>query len=1038
MRARMKCKEEIASTALHCTFSQNIESLANKLKQDVIASSRHPFDKKIIIIPSQSMKDYLIGFFAKELGIISGIQFLSLRQAINEWLFSSGKKIPDSMEISLALEEIIERSWQRSESSKLYSYIVCEEESKRGKRIAGLSDQLSSIFEEYGTYGMHFISTWMKKPGWQQTLWNQLFSLHSNWVCPVEAAAFLQTQNTSIFVFGSSFIPLSHLQILRQVRALFYFFSPCELFWEDVHTDRERLYLRKKLAQKGISIEKREEINHYDTQAHPLLANWGKLGRALLKNLDLFSLASTELYDVKEENSNLSKLQKQILCFERKDPIACADSSLQLHSAPTKLREVEALFDTVLTFMQADPIPLDQIIVLAPDIAIYAPYIEMVFANHQLPYTIEDLPLCSHSASRGFSLLKNVVKENFSMHSICALLEEPLFFTKQGWSFDQAKQIKHWLELATIRQEETKETSNWEAGISRLLLGIATLVPLESTIHWPIEGIALTDMELFSDFLYAFTSLQQDLLSLHSHQKMTLFSWLLYIETLLLKYFASESDGFLQEIKQLQKRSQNFSFMHSYESIERIIDRLLHKKSRLQKTQHLRQIHFRSLQEGCIYPAQVIWMLGMDEELIPRMRQNSSLSELSQNLGFDYIPTCAEQDRYLILEAIFSAQKHILFSYERIDSKDQKPKGFSFLIEELQACVALQTIDHPNLPFDAIYFQKNSLIKKWQKSDYQIAVSHYFSSMENKPFLSQDVIKPVALSTIDVKQLYNLAKNPIRFFCQDVFQIFLDKEEPDRDFVFSNYQKALFTKEAHTKSLEILLAQLEAQDKLPVGLFKDLALKKLQLEVAHMKQALIGFDLQLDSLFSLTLSKECKKMEQLQNGNWIGPAIELNFDNQKIHIIGTLTDLSDIGLISKSANRLEGIIHIWPIYLIYLILQPQMQQSLSQILSVKDGSCLNLQITNPVLSLQKYLHYFFHARQTLSPLKTNWAKTLLLGTKNDFEKALTDNNQPSSTKMQDAYEKWLERRGFHFAADPTWEYWVPMLRDVFSILIGSL
>lgn len=1036
----MNSYTEETSTALHCIFSQNIESLANKLKQDVIASSRYPFSKRIIITPSQPIKDYLIGFFAKELGIIAGIQFLSLRQAINEWLFPSGKKIPDSIEISLALEEIIAQSWQKNASSKLYSYIACEEDSKKDKRIADLSDQLSSIFEEYGTYGMHFISTWMKKSGWQQTLWNQLFSLHSHWVCPVEAAAFLQTQSTSIFVFGSSFLPLSYLQILRQVGALFYFFSPCELFWEDVHTDRERLYLRKKLAQKGISIEKREEINHYDTQAHPLLANWGKLGRALLKNLDLFSLASTELYDVKKENSNLLKLQKQILCFERKDPIICADSSLQLHSAPTKLREVEALFDTLLTLMQesTDPIPLDQIIVLAPDTTAYAPYIEMVFANHQLPFTIEDLPLCSHIASRGFSLLKKVLKENFSFDSICAVLEEPLFFTKHGWSLDQVKQIKHWLELATIRQEETKETSNWEVGISRLLLGIATLMPLESTVHWPIDGITLTDMELFSDFLYAFTSLQQDLLSLHSHQRMTLFSWLLYIEALLLRYFAIENDGFLQEIKQLQKRSQNFSFMHSYESIERIIDRLLHKKSSLQKTQHLRQIHFRSLQEGCIYPTQVIWILGMDEDLMPRMRQNSSLSELSQNLSFDYIPTCAEQDRYLLLEAIFSAQKHLLFSYERIDSKDQKPKGFSFLIEELQACVTLQVIDHPNLPFDAIYFQRDSLIKKWQKSDYQIAVSHYLSFMEDKPFLPQDAIKPVVLSTIDVKQLYNLAKNPIRFFCQDVFQIFLDKEEPDRDFIFSHYQKAIFTREAHTKPLEALLAQLEAQDKLPVGLFKDLAVKKLQLEITQMRQALLGFDLQLDSLFSLTLSKECKKIEQLENGNWIAPAIELDFDNQKIHIIGTLTDLSDTGLISKSANHLEGVITIWPIYLIYLILQPQMRQSSSQILSVKDGSCLRLQITNPVLSLQKYLYYFFHARQTISPLKKSWTKILLLGTKKDFEKALSDDSQPNLAKMQDVYEKWLERRGFQFEAQSTWDYWAHMLRDVFSILIGSL
>lgn len=1027
------CKEEIScpSNALNCTFSQDIKRLADKLKQDLIDFSTHPFSKKILITPSQPIKDYLIDFFAKELGIVTGIQFLSLKQAINEWLFSFGKKIPDSIEISLVLEEIIEQSWQKDETSKLYSYIACEEESKRSKRMIGLSDHLSNIFEEYGTYGLHFLPAWTKKSGWQQTLWSQIFSSHPNWTYPLDAAKFLQTQNKSIFVFGFSFLPLSYLQILKQVGALFYFFSPCELFWEDVHTDRERSYLRKKLAQRGISIKKREELNHYDAAAHPLLANWGKLGRTFLKNLDLFSLISTELYELKKENSNLQKLQEQILYFKRAEPISQADSSLQLHSTPTKLREVEVLCDTLLTLIQKNSIKLDQIIVLAPDITIYAPYIEMIFANHPLPYTIENVAVFSNSAAHGFLLLKKVLDENFSLNSIYALLDETIFCTKQSWSPDRSKQIKQWLETASIRQEG--DACNWDAGISRLLLGIVTLAPLEP--YWPIDVITLTDIELFSDFLCVFASLQQDLSSLRS-EKMTIGSWLLYMEAVLLKYFDVENDKFLQEIKQLQKRSQHLSLLRSYESMERIIGRLLHKKTKLQKTQHLRQIHFRSLQEGCIYPSEVIWMLGMDEELFPRMLQSSSLSELAQNLGEDYIPTFVEQDRYLLLEALFSTQKHLLFSYERIDSKDQKPKGFSFLIEELQACVTLQITDHPNLRFDSIYFQESSQIKK-SRVDYEAAMSYYFPSSQNKPFLVQDQTQPVMAPIVDVKQLYKLAKNPIRFFCQDVFQIFLENEEPDGDFLFSNYQKAIFTREVRTKPLHELLIQLEAQGKLPIGLFKDLTLKKLHEEVIQIQETLSQFDLQLDSLFSVILSKECRKIEQLSCGNWVVPSIEIPFKNQKIYIIGTLTDLSTRGLISKESHHLEKLIHIWPIYLIYLILQPQLNVK-DSLLSLKDGSCLSLKIKDPILSMQKYLRYFFHARQTISPLKTTWAKALLLGTQSDFEKVLTDDYQPNSARIQDTYEKWLERRGFYFDVQETWKHWMPIFKDVFSELIGSL
>lgn len=104
---------------------------------------------------------------------------------------------------------------------------------------------------------------------------------------------------------------------------------------------------------------------------------------------------------------------------------------------------------------------------------------------------------------------------------------------------------------------------------------------------------------------------------------------------------------------------------------------------------------------------------------------------------------------------------------------------------------------------------------------------------------------------------------------------------------------------------------VKKRNKEAIALFKDLALKKLQSEVAEMQETLLHFNLQLDSLFSVNLSKECRKIEQINCGNWIAPAIEIPFENQKNSIIGTLTDLSIKGLISKESNHLEGLIQIW-------------------------------------------------------------------------------------------------------------------------------
>ncbi|WP_315984248.1 hypothetical protein [Aliamphritea spongicola] len=72
----------------------------------------------------------------------------------------------------------------------------------------------------------------------------------------------------------------------------------------------------------------------------------------------------------------------KLLSDEEKRQISSDDQSLMLHSAHSHLREVEVLYDQLLAMLDEDHslTPRD-IIVMVPDVATYAPYIEAVFGN---------------------------------------------------------------------------------------------------------------------------------------------------------------------------------------------------------------------------------------------------------------------------------------------------------------------------------------------------------------------------------------------------------------------------------------------------------------------------------------------------------------------------------------------------------------------------------------------------------------------------------------------------------------------------------
>ncbi len=165
----------------------------------------------------------------------------------------------------------------------------------------------------------------------------------------------------SIHVFGFSYIPPFLLDLLVRKGATLYQWSPCMHFWEDV-----------------------------SEEGHPLLARWGRLSRMFLKALDGFPSISEEAYLFPEGTSALQRLQSEILHLAQypKTP----DASVQWISAPSLWEEIECVRTSLEEAFLKNPslLPSD-VLVVAPEISVYAPFIQMVFRTSNIPVRIEGM-----------------------------------------------------------------------------------------------------------------------------------------------------------------------------------------------------------------------------------------------------------------------------------------------------------------------------------------------------------------------------------------------------------------------------------------------------------------------------------------------------------------------------------------------------------------------------------------------------------------------------------------------------------------------
>ncbi|MGC8400615.1 exodeoxyribonuclease V subunit gamma [Enterobacter mori] len=778
-----------------------------------------------------------------------------------------------------------------------------------------------------------------------------------------------------VFICGISALPPVYLDALKalgkHIDIHILFTNPCRHYWGDIQDARwlSRLVTRQRrrlFEDRSVPLFKDSSTaaQLFDDEGiqnlpNPLLASWGKLGRDyihMLSDITSSGEGDVDAFVEIESDSLLHNIQLDILDLEnravmgvteeefersgRKRKLDPDDRSITLHVCHSPQREVEILHDCLLAMLQDDPelTPRD-IVVMVADIDSYSPFIQAVFGSatgeRYLPYAISDRRARqSHPALQAFISLLSLPDSRFISEDVLALLDVPVLAARFNINEEGLRYLRQWVNESGVRwgidddnvQEfELPPTGQhtWQFGLTRMLLGYA----MESSQgEWndvlPYDestGLIAELVGHLASLLMQLNRWRRELM-----QPRPLDAWLPVCREMLTDFFLpdSETEAAMALIeKQWQAIVDEGVNSHYQEAVPLSLLRdeltLRLDQERISQRFLAGPVNICTLMPMRSIPFKVVCLLGMNDGIYPRALPP---------LGFDLMSpkpkrgdrSRRDDDRYLFLEALISAQSKLYISYIGRSIQDNSERFPSVLVQELvdyigqshylpgdearncdeseQRVKAHITFCHTRMPFDPVNYVANehqSYAREWlpaaKKEGWRIPIS--FRNWMN------------SLETLTFEQLQRFWAHPVRAFFQQRLQVNFRSEEseiPDAEpFILDGLER-------YKLNLQLLNALVEQQDaatlfrryraagQLPYGAFGEIVWEAQCQEMKALAERVI----------------ECRQP---------GKSIEIDLDCNGVHLTGWLTQVQPDGLLRWRPSMLsvsQGL-QLWLEHLVY-------------------------------------------------------------------------------------------------------------------------
>jgi exodeoxyribonuclease V gamma subunit len=810
---------------LNIYTSNRMENLVKALAGIVAQPLASPFIAEEIVVQSKGMQRWLAMELAGHFGVWANCNYPFPNAMVWRLFGIVLEEIPDTSAFSpevmtWKIMAMLPQFLAREEFAPLRNYL---EGDRDGLKRFQLAEKIADSFDQYTLFRPGMLQEWEAGGGedWQAILWRELAASGNNrhrgqlkqeFMHSIAAKATgIKAIPGRIAVFGISYLPDYHMEILAAMAAVtevnLFLLSPTREYWSDIIPDKVRVRLA--LGERALRIE-----------GNPLLASLGKLGRDfsdIVIEVGEGAVTQQDLYGEPEGALLLQSIQADILHLRGveqehdKLPIAAGDRSIQIHSCHGPMREIEVLYDNLLDLLdKGDGLEPRDIVVMTPNVELYAPYIATVFEGCQdpakkIPYSIADRGITSEGRIAAVIVkLLDLPGGRLPVTRVYDILVADPVCRRFGLDENQLAVIRGWLQETRIRwgideQDRVRldlpgyRENSWRSGLDRLLLGYA--MPDEGGTLFagilPFDDMEGADAQTLGKFVEYFERIAELARTLVVPR--TLVEWREVLRTMLANFIAADDDsarelatvaGIVEDIGELEN-SAGFTEQVEFGVIRAWLSARLAKEEKglgflTGGVTFCAMLPMRSI------PFRVVALIGMNDGDFPRQ---------SRPPGFDLISrnprrgdrSLRDEDRYLFLESILSARQYFYISYVGQSIKDNSEIPPSVLVSELLDSIGAgyaaeeDSIDkrlvtrHRLQAFSSDYFTGNPALFSYSGENCAALLEKRNNPWQAAGFLDTPLAPPSdQWLEVTLAQLLRFFDNPARYFLENRLGIRLE------------------------------------------------------------------------------------------------------------------------------------------------------------------------------------------------------------------------------------------------------------------------
>ena len=566
-----------------------------------------------------------------------------------------------------------------------------------------LARMIADAFDDYALYRADQLAQWSASPSsaetdWQPLLWRRLADQLNRPPFGLQVRDAIDRLRRGVVsadslperlrLFGISALAPVQVDLIQALSGVLdvevYLLTPCPDLWQRCGSRRELLQEAWLEPPDGRWLEAAPRLEasfgRMGAEFQQLLEGSGDVQLGERREGDLFASPVQMAALSPSSPSLLEQLQEQLVDPDQSGGLhrIAKDQSLLFQAAPGPWREVQLVRDRILQWLAADPdlAPRD-VLVMTPQVDRYAPLLNSVFNDADaigvdLPWRLTDR---TQQSSPGLSMamlnLLELAAGRLTATGLEQWLANPALQELQGLSSEDCTLMTRVLQHTGFRwgldatERGGDETHGLRWCLDRWLLGL--VLPVRDGLA--PAGAAPFQWELDPERLVRWWTLLDRMARMleQFRRPQTCAAWVALLQSVLQELFgdgrawSGELQTWTAALEDWRLRAVDCALELDIAVVLEVLNEALSVDSG-RFGHRTGSLTISALEPMRAIPHKVIVLMGLDGAVFPRPNQRPGFHLLEQHRRLGD-PRGSDQDRYVLLEALMSARRHLLISW---------------------------------------------------------------------------------------------------------------------------------------------------------------------------------------------------------------------------------------------------------------------------------------------------------------------------------------------------------------------------------------